>query len=211
MLHWPCYRRTLTGVERLIVTQLAPPLLFGIAANTDNLTVGVAYGMNRRWIRWPQNLLIAAFTSLVTLCAMALGWQIRKMLPSGTPDTLGGILLLMFAAWNFDRDRRAASSQPSLRINGFASRMSVGTGEILFLASTLSINNMGLAVAGGIGGVSYVSAASAIFFFSVAMLALGQAVGSNLTRMRWAPRLLCAPISGDAVLALAGVLMMTGY
>lgn len=195
----------------MIFIEVAPPLLFGIAANTDNLTVGVAYGMNRRWIPWPQNLFIAAFTSLVTLGAMAVGWQIRKMLPSGTPNTLGGILLLVFAAWNFDRDRRAASSEPSLPITSFARRKSVGIGETLFLAGALSINNIGLAVAGGIGGVSYVFAASAIFFFSVTMLALGQVVGSNVTRMRWAPRLLRDPKSGNAVLALAGVLMMTGH
>ena len=195
----------------MILVQVAPSLLFGIAANTDNLTVGVAYGMKRRWIRWPQNLFIAAFTTLVTLGAMAAGWQIRKTLPSGSPDALGGILLLAFAGWNFYRDRSGASSRPSICVTGFASRMSPGMGETLFLAGTLSINNIGLAVAGGIGGVRYVSAASAIFFFSVAMLALGQAVGSNGTRMRWAPRSLHYPMSGNAVLAFAGVLMMTGH
>jgi hypothetical protein len=39
-------------------------------------------------------------------------------------------------------------------------------GECLFLSGTLSINNMGLAIAGGIGGVRYISAALSIFCFS---------------------------------------------
>ena len=121
----------------MILVQVAPSLLFGIAANTDNLTVGVAYGMKRRWIRWPQNLLIAAFTTLVTLGAMAAGWQIRKTSPSGSPDALGGILLLAFAGWNFYRDRSGAFSRPSICVTGFASRMSPGMGETLFLAGTL--------------------------------------------------------------------------
>jgi putative Mn2+ efflux pump MntP len=70
---------------------------------------------------------------------------------------------------------------------------------------------VGLAIAGGIGGISYVSAAMSIFCFSVAMLALGQTVGSNFTRARSLPRVLRYPLSGNAVLALAGILMLAGY
>ena len=39
---------------------IGPTLLFGLAANTDNLTVGVAYGMKRTSIRWEQNHGVAA-------------------------------------------------------------------------------------------------------------------------------------------------------
>jgi putative Mn2+ efflux pump MntP len=67
-----------------------------------------------------------------------------------------------------------------------------------------------LAIAGGIGGISYVSAAMSIFCFSVAMLALGQTIGGNFTRARSVPRVLRYPMSGNAVLALAGILML-GY
>ena len=37
----------------------ASTMLFGLAANTDNLTIGVAYGLKHRWIGWQQNLVIA--------------------------------------------------------------------------------------------------------------------------------------------------------
>jgi len=50
-----------------------------------------------------------------------------------------------------------------------------------------------------------------IFFFSLAMLALGQALGSNFTRVSSAQQVLRYPMSGNAVLALAGVLMLAGY
>jgi putative Mn2+ efflux pump MntP len=199
------------GADRLMFDQMASSLLFGVAANTDNLTIGVAYGMKRRRIRWQQNLVIGVVTTLVTLVAMALGRQIRDMLPLRMPDILGGALLVAFAAWNVYWERCGASDRPSVPASRFAQRNSVGMGETLFLSGTLSINNVGLAIAGGIGGVGYLSAALSIFGFSVAMLALGQTVGSNFTRVRLVPRVLCYPMSGNAVLALAGVLMLVGY
>ncbi len=195
----------------MIFDHVVSTLLFGLAANTDNLTIGVAYGMKQRWIRSQQNLFIAVATTLVTLLAMALGRQIREMLPSRMPDILGGVLLLLFAAWNFYRERTGASGRSQVPTSRFTARASVGMGESLFLAGSLSINNVGLAVAGGIGGVGYIAAALSIFFFSLAMLALGQALGSNFTRVRSVPQVLRYPISGNAVLALAGVLMLAGY
>ena len=60
--------------------RVASTMLFGLAANTDNLTIGVAYGLKHRWIGWQQNLVIAAATTLLTLLALALGRQIREML-----------------------------------------------------------------------------------------------------------------------------------
>jgi putative Mn2+ efflux pump MntP len=84
-------------------------------------------------------------------------------------------------------------------------------GETLFLSGTLSINNVGLAIAGGVGGVGYLSAVLSIFCFSVAMLAFGQPVGGNFTGLKLVPRVLCYPMSGNAVLALAGLLMPVGY
>jgi putative Mn2+ efflux pump MntP len=197
--------------DELIFDRVASILLFGLAANTDNLTVGVAYGMKCRRIGGWQNLFIAVVTTLVTLVAMALGGQIRDLLPSRMPGILGGTLLVVYAAWNVYRERPDASDLSSIPISRFAERKSVGMVESLFLSGALSINNVGLAIAGGIGGISYVSAAMSIFCFSVAMLALGQTVGSNFTRARSLPRVLRYPLSGNAVLALAGILMLAGY
>lgn len=195
----------------MIFDRVASTLLFGLAANTDNLTVGVAYGMKQRWIGWQQNLFIAVVTTMVTLVAMALGQQIRELLPPRVPDLLGGTLLLLFATWNVYRERTGTSGRPTIPTSRFAECGSVGIGESLFLSGVLSINNVGLAIAGGIGGVHFISAAASIFCFSVAMLALGQALGSNTTRLASVPRALHSPMSGNAVLALAGVLMLAGY
>jgi putative Mn2+ efflux pump MntP len=199
------------GASKLIFDRVASTLLFGLAANTDNLTIGVAYGMKRRLIHWRQNLFIGIVTTLVTLVAMALGRQIRDMLPPKIPDILGGALLLAFAAWNFHRERTGVPNRQSLPTLRCAEQAGVGMGECLFLAGTLSINNLGLAIAGGIDGVRYISAACSIFFFSVAMLAVGQTAGGNFAQIRSVSKVLHYPMSGTAVLALAGVVMLAGY
>jgi putative Mn2+ efflux pump MntP len=194
----------------MIFDRFGSTLLFALAANTDNLTVGIAYGLKRRRIRWKQNLLIAAVTTLITLVALTVGRQIRDVLPPGLPDMLGGALLVLLAAVGIVCEQLGAVVQFANPLTRFAERSSVGPGESLFLTATLSINNIGLAVAGGIGGVSYASAAACIFCLSMVMLALGQAIGTSLTRLRLVSQVLRYSMSGNVVLVLAGVLMLAG-
>ena len=59
-------------------------------------------------------------TTLLTLLALALGRQIREMLPARMPDILGGVLLLTFATWNFYRERTGASGRPPVPTSRFA-------------------------------------------------------------------------------------------
>jgi putative Mn2+ efflux pump MntP len=185
-------------------------VLFGLAANTDNVSVGLAYGLKRRRIGWRSNLLIAGITTLVTLIALAGGLALRAVLPPKVPDALGGSLLLVLAAWSFCAERRGAGGSSPRLLRRFAPRPRVGLVETLFLAATLSINNIGLALAGGIGGVDYRAAALAIGGFSVAMLALGQGMGSNVLRVRLPP-LARSCLNGNVVLALAGLFMLAGH
>ena len=79
-----------------MLDSIGSTLLFGLAANTDNLTVEVAYGLKRSSIRWEHNLLIAAATTTITLMALGVG-QIRLVLPMDLPGTIGGILLISLA------------------------------------------------------------------------------------------------------------------
>ena len=93
-------------------------------------------------------------------------------------------------------------------VRRFAGRRTVGLAEAVALSLTLSINNIGLAFAGGLGGIGYWAAAIAVFAFSVTLLALGQRIGGNLLRL---PQRLSRLANGHAVLALVGVLMLTGH
>ena len=193
-----------------MLDRIAATVLFGLAANMDNVSVGLAYGLKHRRIRWPSNLLIAAITTVITLAALAGGRAIREALPPKTPDIVGGSLLILLAGLSFYAERRGSGDSASRALHRFATRTRVGFSETLFLAAALSINNIGLAIAGGIGGVTYRGAALAIAGFSIAMLALGQHMGSSVIRVRLPP-LARSCLNGNAILALAGIFMLAGY
>lgn len=195
----------------MLFDRLGSTLLFAVAANTDNLTVGIAYGLKQRRIRWGQNLLIAVMTTVITLVALAAGRTIRGILPPRLPDILGGALLISLAVWSVYRDQRGAVRRLAQSNPGFADQTAVGLGESLTLAGSLSINNIGLAIASGIGGVSYVSTAVAICCLSITMLTLGQSIGTSLIRVKAVSQVLRYSLSGNAALALAGALMLAGF
>src|SRR5690242_7767742 len=126
----------------VLLDRFGSTLLFAVAANTDNLTVGIAYGMKQRWLRWRHNLLIAFATTAITLAALSTGREIRTILPSRLPDMLGGGLLIALAAWSIYRDQRGAAMQLARPGSGLPERTAVGLGESVILAGTLSINNI---------------------------------------------------------------------
>jgi hypothetical protein len=87
----------------------------------------------------------------------------------------------------------------------------ISLAETLYLSATLSINNIGLAIAGGIGGIGYGPAMLSIFGFSVFMLALGQALGDRMEDVLPIRPKLSNEMLGSAVLFVAGALMIAGF
>jgi putative Mn2+ efflux pump MntP len=190
--------------------RLLSTLLFGIAANTDNLSVGFAYGLKRRPIGWPANLLIGVVTTAITLIALFCGRLIRLFLPAMLPGLLGGGLLVALAAWSLWHDR-LRPFEPSALATRFSGPGGVGFRETMLLSGVLSINNIGLAIAGGIGGIGYAPAAASIFCFSVAMLLAGQVLSMRVAGLRTLGGVVRSPFAGNLVLLMAGVAMLVGY
>jgi putative Mn2+ efflux pump MntP len=183
-------------------------LLFGFAANLDNVGVGLAYGAMRRPISSSVNLLIALSTTIITLCALAGGIVVREVLPAQLPSLLGGSLLIALAGLTFWTDGASEKVTELPRTSRrFADRHTVGLAETMWLSLTLSINNIGLAFAGGVGGLDSRMAAASVFTFSLILLASGQFMACILQRLTRLSRLM----NGHAVLALVGVLMLAGY
>ena len=183
-------------------------LLFGLAANTDNVSIGLAYGLAHRRIRWAQQCADRGGHHTHHLGRFGRRTGYRRELPR-MPDLLGGSLLLLLAGWGLYAEQRGIDGSGFRALGRFAGWPRVGLAETLVLAAALSINNIGLAIASGIGGVNYRSAAVAIGGFSIVMLALGQAIGSRVVRIRL-PRLARCCLNGNAVLALAGLFMLAG-
>jgi putative Mn2+ efflux pump MntP len=177
-------------------------LLLGIAANSDNVSVGISYGIKHRGIRWWHNAVIAVVTTCITLCALAAGRGLRYYLFPDLPSWISGVLLMVLAVWS--GFKHPLPEDEALRVDQNGTTLA----ETFYLSLALSVNNIGLALAGGIGDLGYGAVAASVFAFSVIMLAVGQLVGGQLVEMI---RILRHPIIGNAVLFLAGVMMLAGF
>lgn len=173
-------------------------VLFGVAANSDNLSIGISYGIKRRYVLWVHNIVIAVVTTVITLIALATGHILRDYLLPNSPSWLSGALLMLLALWSAYK-QPCAESPPDHDLTTLH--------ESLYLSLTLSVNNIGLALAGGIGNLSYGVVAISIFSFSILMLAAGQLIGLKVVELGG---FFGHPMFGNAVLFLAGVMMLAG-
>lgn len=179
---------------------IAAAVLFGLAANADNLAVGIAYGVQCRRIRVQHNLLIAFATTAVTYAALLAGSQLHRHLLPALPNWLGGALLVVLAIAGFLR--------PNQRTAEAAASGVAGPREVAVLAGALSVNNIGLAIAGGFAGLHYGLALAAIFCFSVSLLSAGLLIGEGAGRR--VARTLRQAWIGNAILLTAGLAMLSG-
>jgi putative Mn2+ efflux pump MntP len=185
-------------------TEYAAVVALGIGANSENLPVGLGYGMQGRKIGLASNLFIAAVTTGATLVPLAIGESLRGYMPERWPDIIGGLLLIFLGFFNvwFDRQRR-----PSFRVKSEPLQaVPINLGETLVLAGSLSLNNIGLGFAGGIADLGAGPVGISVAGFSVVLLWLGQhlgrAIGMRSSALRW------LLLDGNILIVAAGLAMV---
>ncbi|HEY3366154.1 MAG TPA: sporulation membrane protein YtaF [Symbiobacteriaceae bacterium] len=130
-------------------------LLIGIAANLDNLGVGVAYGIRRIKIPALPNLVVAAIAFLFTYVSVVAGAYTGRFISDTAARAIGAVLLIgvgvwvVLAQWRGPKERPASKGdQPNwvLAILQEPERVdadnsgSISLSESLVLGAALSIN-----------------------------------------------------------------------
>jgi putative Mn2+ efflux pump MntP len=189
------------------LTKVLSAIALGIGANTDNLAVGFAYGLRGKRIGMASNLLIAVLTTAATLLALGAGFGLRHLIPPAAPDLLGGVILVGLGLRNIWLRRRKGREQPDpnppIKVGS-----RIGIGETLTLAAALSVNNLGLGFAGGMGGLHYGAVGVSVGGFSILSLWLGQFFSKASVHLPAPLRGLA--LDGDVLIVVVGVLMMIG-
>jgi len=185
-------------------TEYASIVALGIGANSENLPVGLGYGMQGRKIGLASNLFIAAVTTGATLVPLAIGERLRGYMPERWPDIIGGLLLILLGFFNVWFDRRR---QPSFHFKSEPLRTTpISLGETVVLAGSLSLNNVGLGFAGGIAGLGAGPVAVSVSGFCIVLLWLGQhlghAIGVRSHALRW------LLLDGNVLIVAAGLAMV---
>ena len=83
----------------MLVHKLLMLGVLAVAANLDNLGIGIAYGLKRTHITPPANLLIALSAAELTFLAMAFGHWVSQVLSAQVANALGAVLILSVGLW----------------------------------------------------------------------------------------------------------------
>lgn len=190
-------------------TTLASTVVLGIGANTENLPVGLAYGLRGMRIGLGRNLLIAGVTTVATVLPLDVGQRLRGFLPAEVPNVVAGLLLIGLGISNFWIERRRSERQWDMHEGRPARETSISFRETLALAFGLSINNIGLGFAGGIAGLGQLQVALSVAGFSILLLWLGEWLSRTMalpltSRFSW------LNIDGNLLIICVGVLVMAG-
>ena len=95
---------------------LLAAILLSLSTNTDNLAVGIAYGIKQVSISLPANGCIALLSGLSTFTAMAMGtWFDRFLSPPLARELGSGLLIAIgcFTLWTLLRSRFGLASNPA--------------------------------------------------------------------------------------------------
>src|SRR6267143_6849002 len=94
--------------------KLASTIVLGISANTENLPVGLAYGLRGVPIGLTRNLVIAVVTTVATLLPLMAGRGLRGYMPPELPDIVAGSVLVGLGSFNIWIERRETGQKPAV-------------------------------------------------------------------------------------------------
>lgn len=118
-------------------------LAIAIAANLDNLGVGIAYGIQKIRISHMSNLIIALISFIATWLSAEAGKMISLYLSPQIAGAIGAILLFGVGVWVFIQPILTAikNNQPILDLQLFGERFYIGPTEILNYPERADIDN----------------------------------------------------------------------
>lgn len=158
-------------------------ILIGIAANLDNLGIGLAYGIKRTKIPILSNVTIAVMSMIVTYISVKAGSVILEYISADLASLLGSLLLCAIGIWTllsqkfsnkefldnpeqFDKDKN--------HIISFRESLSLGC--------ILCINCLAGGIAIGANGISAIWTVLSIGFFSIVTVGIGSHFGALMSK-----------------------------
>jgi len=118
-------------------------IFIAIAANLDNLGVGIAYGMQKIKISHMANTIIATTSFITTWLSAQIGKNVVLYFSPHTGDIIGATLLFSVGIWVFIQPVITAikRKQSIMDLQLFGTRIYVGPSEILNHPEKVDIDN----------------------------------------------------------------------
>jgi len=158
-------------------------ILIGIAANLDNLGIGLAYGVKRVKIPALSNAVIALMSMIVTFVAVTAGGTIVEYISPHIANLLGSLLLCTIGLWTLVSNRfsqQGIAEQPELFDED--KNYIISFREAITLGFILSANCLAGGIAIGAHGISVIWTVISIGTFSFITVGIGSHFGNLLTK-----------------------------
>lgn len=158
-------------------------ILIGIAANLDNLGIGLAYGVKQTKISIISNFTIAIISMALTYIAVIAGSTIIEYISPHKANIFGSLLLVGVGVWTV-LSKRFSNQGPmkNLPVKSEEKCHTLSYKEAIILGFILSVN----CIAGGIGiganGISAIWTVISIGFFSILTVGIGSHFGYLLSK-----------------------------
>lgn len=195
-------------------TGLSSIIAIGIASNLDNAGVGIAYGVRKIRIPWPQNLAIAVVSFVATLLAGFFGSAVTAWLSPVIANFIGTVVIVSVGVWVLMQPliaRRPSKQQPKqsnatfitdiLRNPEAADRnnnQAISLGEAMILGVALAMNALAGGFDAGITKLDVVWTSVSVGLFSFVLLGLAAYSG----------RRYAAETLGEKATIAAGILLI---
>jgi putative sporulation protein YtaF len=194
-------------------------VFLGIAANLDNLGIGLSYGLRKIKIPFASNLVIAVLSGLAALITGFAGRLLSHVLPEYLCNTIGGSIVGAVGVWvvasGFFVKRNLKSNSTSAKaINNKQGRTldiirqpekadidysgHISIKESILLGIALAVNCLATGLGAGMTGVSVIGMTASIMLFSLITIFLGTTIGKRCF----------SGVLGDKATVLAGVLLI---
>jgi putative sporulation protein YtaF len=173
-------------------------MLIGIAANLDNLGVGVAYGVQSTKIPLKSNIIIAVIGAMITYFSVTIGSMIGIYIHPGLANIGGGIILFSIGVWTIWTDCQRISPKKKTIQNpeegnylqqlldnperaDTDNNKVISSKESILLGLALSLNCFGVGISGGITGVSPFWTSIIVGITSLCIMMIGIHLGIKLS------------------------------
>ena len=198
-------------------------LFLGLAANLDNLGVGISYGVQKIRVSFPSNFCIALLSGIITGISVLTGHLLSGYIT--VAGELGAVMIITIGIWVIVHKTSTSNSLPvaipvmktysvpiralncvvqitkepsvaDFDANGF-----ISTKEAMVLGLTLSFNCIATGVGAGLTGMDPLLSGVSVFIFSMISISVGYLIGWKTASDRF--ERLSQVISG-AILMISG-------
>ena len=151
-------------------------ILFSLAANLDNIAIGISYGLKKIHIPSYTILLISIFTTLFTAVSMLFGICLNN-LNYTLANSIGAYILIFLGIYTLIKDFIFKKKHEK---NDITNPKNINIKDLTAIIILLSTNNIAAGIAASATGINVVTTSFFSFIFSYFFILIGNNIGKNV-------------------------------